>query len=290
MVIYIDILFAINMLMDLTIIWTAGMLMKERIVIHRILAGAASGAFMYIITLYRPYINGFIQTAVMLMAISLSLIIAYKPNNMLRLLKLILISVIVSYMAAGMIFAILCFKTFYTENTVAQILNNFSYTILIISSLSIYLIIKLGGKYIRKLNCKKTEYFDIEVYFNNSKACIRALADSGNSLKDNLGGNEIIICEYKSVKSFFPNDIEIKSDSVEMFKLLSETEIRNKLRLIPFKSLGENNGLLLGLKADKAVIKIPKPVEIKNVVIGVYCGELDSNGLFNSIINYETIL
>ena len=127
MVIYIDILFAINMLMDLTIIWTAGMLMKERIVIHRILAGAASGAFMYIITLYRPYINGFIQTAVMLMAISLSLIIAYKPNNMLRLLKLILISVIVSYMAAGMIFAILCFKTFYTENTVAQILNNFSF-------------------------------------------------------------------------------------------------------------------------------------------------------------------
>ena len=50
MVIYIDILFAVNMLMDMTIIWAAGMIMKERVNIPRILAGAAFGAFMYVIT------------------------------------------------------------------------------------------------------------------------------------------------------------------------------------------------------------------------------------------------
>lgn len=289
MVIYIDILFAVNMLMDMTIIWAAGMIMKERVNIPRILAGAAFGAFMYVITLYRPYINGVVQILVMLMSISLSLIIAYKPNNILRLVKLVLVSAAVSYIAAGLIFSILCFKAFYTYKTVSEILDNFSYTILIVSSILIYMIIKLSRNYLRMVNCKKTEYFDIDIYFNGISAHVRALADSGNSLKDNIGGNEVIICQYNSIKKFFPDNIKIQNDSVEMFKILAETSLRHKLRLIPFKSLGEDNGMLLGIKVDKAVIKAKEKKQIDNIIVCVYNGELDKNGLFDSIINYEII-
>ena len=232
------------MLMDMTIIWAAGMIMKERVNIPRILAGAAFGAFMYVITLYRPYINGIVK---------------------------------------------ICFKAFYTYKTVSEILDNFSYTILIVSSILIYMIIKLGRNYLRMVNCKKTEYFDIDIYFNGISAHVRALADSGNSLKDNIGGNEVIICQYNSIKKFFPDNIKIQNDSVEMFKILAETSLRHKLRLIPFKSLGEDNGMLLGIKVDKAVIKAKEKKQIDNIIVCVYNGELDKNGLFDSIINYEII-
>ena len=120
--------------MDMTIIWAAGMIMKERVNIPRF-CSCSFGAFMYVITLYRPYINGIVQILVMLMLISLSLIIAYKPNNILRLVKLVLVSAAGSYIAAGLIFSILCFKAFYTYKTVSEILDNFSYTILIVSSI-----------------------------------------------------------------------------------------------------------------------------------------------------------
>ena len=74
-----------------------------------------------------------------------------------------------------------------------------------------------------------------------------------------------------------------------MFKILAETSLRHKLRLIPFKSLGEDNGMLLGIKVDKAVIKAKEKKQIDNIIVCVYNGELDKNGLFDSIINYEII-
>lgn len=47
--------------------------------------------------------------------------------------------------------------------------------------------------------------------------------------------------------------------------------------------------MLLGIKVDKAVIKAKEKKQIDNIIVCVYNGELDKNGLFDSIINYEII-
>ena len=52
MTVYIDVVFAINFLMDMTIIWAAGMLNKEKIRIKSLLLGAVLGAVVYILSLF----------------------------------------------------------------------------------------------------------------------------------------------------------------------------------------------------------------------------------------------
>ena len=45
--------------------------------------------------------------------------------------------------------------------------------------------------------------------------------------------------------------------------------------------------MLLGIKVDKAVIKAKEKKQIDNIIVCVYNGELDKNGLFDSI--YELL-
>ena len=82
MVIYADVLFIINVLMDTTLMWAAGMLLKEKIRIFRILLGASAGAAMYIASLFFPYSGPVFQILLTVFSIALSLIIdVYKRQS-----------------------------------------------------------------------------------------------------------------------------------------------------------------------------------------------------------------
>ena len=95
-----------------------------------------------------------------------------------------------------------------------------------------------------------------------------------------------------AVKKLIPVDTGINDDSVEMFKVLSETDFKNRLRLIPFKSIGNKNGILLGVKADKAEISFQgnRKVEKTEVILCLFSGKMDFDGSFNAIINYEILI
>lgn len=291
MVVYVDVLFAINLLMDLTIIWAAGVLLKKRIRPLRLTLGAAAGAAAYIAVLYLPYINGAVQLIVIILSILLSLILAYGPCGIYEIIRLLLMSLVLSFVIAGIMLGILCLKSFGIGCSTVEIMENFSYSILIFSSAAVYAAIKLCGKAIRKTACDKREYFDIVLRLGENSVEVRALADTGNSLKDSLGGNDIVIAEYSAVKGLLPNT-EFNSDGVLMFKALAETPLKNRIRLIPFSSLGNPNGMLLGIKADYAEIKFRegRTVKKENAVIGIYGERLDKTGNFNAIANYEIIL
>jgi len=288
LIVYIDVVFAINFLMDITIIWAAGMLNKEKINILKLALGAVLGSVLYIISLYFQFHNTLLQIPAALSAMCLSVIVSYTPKTAFHVAKLMLISVAVSFAAAGMIFAFLCFKTMFTKEGIEYAIKNFSFGVLLISSAVIYAVIKIGGKYIRKEISDKREYYNLKVTIGEKNFTARALADTGNSLKDIMGNNEIIVCEYDCMKNLLP-DIKT-SDSVLMFKELSETEFCTRIRLIPFKSLGENNGLLLGIKSDRVEISGNKRAICTNAIICLFNGKLDSRGIFNAITNYDVFL
>ncbi|GFI60927.1 sporulation sigma-E factor-processing peptidase [Clostridiales bacterium] len=291
MIVYADVLFAVNMLMDITIIWAAGMLLKERIKISGIILGGAAGALMYIIVLYMPYINGLVQMAVTLLCIALSLTIAYKPKNIFRLIKLLVVSVMLAFGLAGIILAILCLNTYYVPGAAGYIFNNFSYGILVFSSLAIYISIKVGRNYIRKTVLDKKEYLDIKIFMEDREVLVRALQDTGNSLSDSLCGHDIIVAEYEGMQALFPEIEGLGGDGVDMFNELANTRLNTRLRLIPFKSIGNPNGMLLGIRADYAEVEISRGQSLRreNIILAIYKGNLDSTGTFNAVVSHELL-
>lgn len=99
--------------------------------------------------------------------------------------------------------------------------------------------------------------------------CI-ALLDSGNLLQDPISKNDVVIVKASLLENFLPKNCDF--DKMDILNIQSITEnleprISSRVRLIPYKHVGDNNaGMILGIKADYLDVDNKK---ISNIILGV---------------------
>lgn len=63
----------------------------------------------------------------------------------------------------------------------------------------------------------------------------------------------------------------------------------SKFRIIPYNSIGRQNGLMLGFKADKVKIIIDdEEKEVNNAIIGIFNESFNSN-TYSALISLEIL-
>lgn len=171
---------------------------------------------------------------------------------------------------------LLCFIAFGKENHFILCCLSFSFISFmlcgLISSLTIHtptiniipirgkqLVFAFGAVYIllelyfrNTLRFSKAQTHSIVVIQNNNRITLTALKDTGNHLYDPVTNAPIVICQTSILPSLFPEHFKGKqySDSVALFNELSSIpSITNKVKLIPYQTIGEK-GLLAGFKPD----------------------------------------
>ena len=97
------------------------------------------------------------------------------------------------------------------------------------------------------------------------------MIDTGNLLKDPITGTPVIVVEKQSLKEIIEEEILNQIEGILEGKYIDTKYTENyisKFRLIPFSSLGKQNGMLIGFKPDEVKIKFDD-TEIKktNVLI-----------------------
>ena len=85
-------------------------------------------------------------------------------------------------------------------------------------------------------------------------------------------------CLYGIVDNFILNNIENIVDG----KWIGTSEF--KFFLIPFSSLGNKNGMLLGFKPNYIKVHNDEEIYEKKGVIGIYTESLGGNNYYNAII------
>jgi hypothetical protein len=71
--------------------------------------------------------------------------------------------------------------------------------------------------------------------------------------------------------------------------LESENVHSYKFKLIPFSSLGNDNGLLIGFKPDYIKVYGEEECTRDDVLIGIYDGKLSRNNLYTSLIGLDIL-
>ena len=67
-------------------------------------------------------------------------------------------------------------------------------------------------------------------------------------------------------------------------------EYISKIRIIPFSSLGKENGILLGLKVDGVLIeREEKIINIDKAIVGIYNGILSKSERYQALIGLELL-
>ena len=101
------------------------------------------------------------------------------------------------------------------------------------------------------------------------------------------------LIEKQKLYNFLPEEILENIDKIiggDSNKLIEENiKYMSKFRVIPYNSIGKQNGLMLGFKADEVKIIIDEEERtIKNTIIGIFNQSFNSQ-TYSALISLEII-
>lgn len=290
MTIYVDIIFLENLFMNCIILFAAAIILKIPIKILRILVSSFIGS-IYAIIIYTSnlqiYSNVFLKIALS----AVMVYVAFHPAKIKTFLKSIMIFYLTSFTFGGVTFALLYFvkpQDILFENGV--LIGISPIKIIATGGIIGFIIITISFKNIKGKLTKKDMLCDIEILQNDKTIKLKAIIDTGNLLTEPITKMPVVVVEKERLIDIFPKNIIentmnfINGKSVEMGEYLS------RIRIIPFKSLGKENGILVGVKVDGVIINYQGNDNfIKEVIVGIYEGKLSTNNSYSALIGLNIL-
>jgi len=299
--IYLDMVFLINFTMDFFILWAAARLGRLGTTFKRLILGAAVGA-AYAIMIFFPLLN-FINTFLVKFLCSLIMVlVAYCPNNFRQFLKSAAYFYLVSFVMGGAVLGSMYLfegSPNYIETWNGIVVNaiNFKSAWLLVG-LAIAIILGLwGASYIRRNLQQGPWLVKVQINFSDIFIEADALVDTGNQLTDPISKEPVMVIEHKKLKDVLPVKLINMLDNKDLPPLdqqintLTDSYWSTKVRLIPFASLGNQNGMLIGLKPDEVRIKDgDKVYSNSKAIVAVYSRRLYTQGTYQALVHPDMLI
>lgn len=295
MTVYVDVIFLENIIINYIILYVTGIISKTNIKQLKILLGSIIGATYAIIY----YILNLKIYSSFIIKIVLSIIIIYvsfNPKKFKILFKQVILFYLISFVFAGATIGIIYMVNF--QNITIQngvLVGNYTIRTILIGIIIAYFLVMIGEKIIKTKFSKKDMICDIEVSFENKKIKTKALIDTGNMLKEPITNTSVIVLEYTLLYDIIPKPILDNLENIlggDLSKIPKDlqTEYISKFRVIPFSSLGKQNGILLGVKGENLIVNINEEIKkIDKVIIGIYNKPLTKNDEYKGLLGLEIL-
>ncbi len=297
MTIYIDIVLLENIIMNYIIIYATAIILKKNKRHIRFFIASFIGAIYSIlayISILKIYSNIFLK-------IILSIIIVYialNPQNIKKMWKALAIFYLVSFVFGGVAFAMIYMVK--PQNVLMRnglFLGTYPLKTIILGAIISFVLIVVVFKIIKTQISKKSMYCDIEIKLNEKIINTKAMIDTGNLLKDPITNTPVIVVERSLLYECLPKEILNNIEKILGGDLDSVPEnIKNKyiskLKIIPFSSLGKENGMLIGIKSEYIILKnseLQEDKKIKNIIVAIYEKSLTKKGEYRALVGLELV-
>lgn len=295
MTIYIDVVLIENLIMNYIILFTTGLILKLKIQSIRILIASLLGA-IYSIIAYTGVLKIYSSFLLKIVLSVLIVYIAFSPQNVKKMWKDLLIFYLTSFVFGGAAFALIYIvkpQDIIMKN--GLFLGTYPLKTVILGAVIAFAVIIAAFSIVKSRISKKDMFCEIETKINNKIVRTRAIIDTGNMLKEPITNTPVVVVEHTLLYECIPKEILNNLENIigGDFKKVPE-QIKEKyiseLKLIPFSSLGKQNGMLLGIKPEYIKIIKEEEEEIKkNVIIGIYNKSLTKKGEYRALMGIELI-
>ena len=295
MTIYVDVVLIENLIMNYIILLTTGLILKIKIKHIRLIIASLLGA-VYSVVAYGNFLEIYSSFILKIVLSIIIVYIAYYPQSVRKMCKEILFFYLISFVFGGAAFSLIYLvkpQDILMKN--GLFLGTYPLKTVMLASIVAFFIIITAFAIIKSKFSKKDMVCEIEIKLNNKIIKAEALIDTGNMLKEPITNTPVVVIEHTLLYDSMPKEILNHLEDIigGDFGRIPE-EIKNKyvskLKLIPFSSLGKQNGMLIGIKPE--YLKIIKEEQInveKNVIIGIYDKSLTRRGEYRAIIGMEFI-
>lgn len=285
-VVYLDSFVLVNFVLNYLLLLASGKIAGERIRLWKISIASLLGAGYAACTFFPSTQFAMHPTFKIGVAVIMILIVFGKTSNLLRIS---IVFVAISCAFCGGILAIEFFKGgSYTQDGILY--SSLDMKALLMSAVFCYGILTLFFKRAGIHNMKKNELVDISVQLNENKVDLIALHDTGNTLQDPLTGQQILVVEGERVLSLFPHNLQLNqealSNPIESMEYLSEKAEMIKFRLLPYRAVGVDCGMLLSVRVDCITVQ---GEDYKNHFIALSPTPVSDGGAYSVLMGCDYI-
>lgn len=297
MTIYIDIVLLENIIMNYIIIYATAIILKKNKRHIRFLISSIIGAIYSIlayISILKIYSNIFLKIILSIIIVY----IAFSPQNIKKMWKALAIFYLVSFVFGGVAFAMIyMIKPQEVLMRNGLFLGTYPLKTVILGAIISFILIVVVFKIIKTQISKKSMYCDIEIKLNEKIINTKAMIDTGNLLKDPITNTPVIVVERSLLYECLPKEIlnnieKILGGDLDSIPENIKNKYMSKLKIIPFSSLGKENGMLIGIKSEYIILKnseLEEDKKIKNIIVAIYEKSLTKKGEYRALVGLEIV-
>lgn len=148
-------------------------------------------------------------------------------------------------------------------------------------------------KFIKTKITKDNLLCNLIININKKTVKVVAMIDTGNILKEPISNIPVIVIEHNCLKGLIHQDILNNIDNIlggvlDNISQEVQNEYISKLKVIPFTSIGKQNGMLLGMVLNNLKIEQKNNVKIvKKVIVGLYNKKLSKKDDYHALIGID---
>lgn len=282
MTVYLDVILIQNILMNYIILFVTGFIQKAQMKQLRLVLSSILGG-IYAILLYLNVIPIYSNFFMKILLSVIMIYVAFGLNGLKKMLKTIVLFYLTSFVMGGCALALLYLVK--PENIIMEngvLVGTYPIKVTIIAGLIGSVVVQIAFEVNKRQIRKKDMYGNLEISINKKRIDLKAYIDSGNTLKEPITKLPVLIVEKEKLNNLINIDIEqiLGGDERDIEK--------TKFRIIPFNSIGNQNGMLIGIKPDFVKITfedIEKSIE--EVIIGIYDGKISKE--YSALIGLELL-
>lgn len=295
MTIYLDIVIIENLIMNYIILYATSIIAKKKIKHIRAFIASIIGT-IYVIILYVTKLPIYSNIMSKLLLSIIMVYIIFKPENIKVLINNLLLFYLTSFVFGGASTALIYLikpEEILTKN--GMFLGTYTLKTVFLGGIVGLFLIAVTINIIRSKISKKDMFYNIKIYIEEKEIETRAMIDTGNLLKEPITNIPVIIVEHTLLYNVIEKEIlnnleEILSGNFEKIPNEIKNKYLSKLKVIPFKSLGKENGMLLGIKVDKVILENEENRKvIDKAIIGIYNKSLTKRGEYRALLGIDMI-
>ncbi|MDU4959732.1 MAG: sigma-E processing peptidase SpoIIGA [Sporomusaceae bacterium] len=287
MIVYVDLFLALNVLLNSLLLLITAKLHGEKLRWFSLITAALAGG-LYALAVFSLQLEYLASPPLKFLMSLLMLRIAFRGQPVCRLLRLTGCYYLVCFAFGGAVIVLAyCRQPVFTA--LAPLVRASWTDLLAGASLAsgILLAVK-SGLYAKLL--RHSIHYQLEIMYGNKSVLLDAIVDTGNSLYS-LNGKPVVIADFVAVKSLFSPETAaflLRYPPAEWLENLDQCKDQkwlSRVEIVPFSALG-GDSLLLAFRPDALSIRsVDSVVEISEVIIGVYAGNLSASHHFTALLH-----
>ncbi|WP_026674365.1 sigma-E processing peptidase SpoIIGA [Alkalihalobacterium bogoriense] len=297
MTIYLDVIWFLNLCIDLLLLYITALALKRNVTHWRmILAGMVASSI--VLLLFTPIAWLFYQPWMKFLFSMGIVFIAFGFRRFAFFLQNLCMFYFVTFMTGGGLFALHYFWQTEVEILEGVVISKtsgygstFSWLFVLIGFPLVWYFSKSQLQQVEVKQVHYDQLAEVVITINEETVEVKGLIDSGNQLHDPITRAPVMILESTALQHLLSEE-QIKAlTSVDSISTDLEHPFAERMRIIPYRVVGHDQQFLIALKPDYVKIKHHEQEhQIKKVLVGINASNLANDGEYQCIVHPKLLI